>query len=81
MAVSLAFLSQHSKFSPTKVLQASRIDYWLTNLEVKTCAEVSSFYRALHGQGLSGKGGGTLFTSDGAFNSAGPLPAGGTTEP
>jgi hypothetical protein len=61
----------HSKFSPTKVLQESHIDYWLTNLEVKTCGEVALFYKALHGQGLSGKGGGTLFTSDGAFNSAG----------
>jgi hypothetical protein len=43
----------------------------LTNLEVKTCGEVGAFYRALKGHGLSSKGGGTLFTSDGAFNSAG----------
>ena len=61
----------HSKFSPAAVLQDSKIDYWLTNLEVKSCAEVASFYKALHGHGLSSKGGGTLFTSDGAFNSAG----------
>jgi hypothetical protein len=40
-------------------------------LEVKTCGEVGAFYRALKGHGLSSKGGGTLFTSDGAFNSAG----------
>ena len=43
----------------------------LTNLEVKTCAEVGAFYHALKGHNLIGKGGGTLFTSDGAFNSAG----------
>lgn len=43
----------------------------MTNLEVKTCAEVSDFYWGLHGDGYSGCGGGTLFTSDGAFNSAG----------
>jgi hypothetical protein len=43
----------------------------LTNLEVKTCAEVGAFYHALKGHNLIDKGGGTLFTSDGAFNSAG----------
>ena len=43
----------------------------LTNLEVKTCAEVGAFYHALKGHGLTNKGGGTLFTSDGAFNSVG----------
>jgi hypothetical protein len=61
----------HSHFSPVKVLQGTRIDYWLTNLDVKTCEEVGNFYRALHGHGLSAKGGGTLFTSDGEMNSEG----------
>lgn len=36
-----------SKFSPAAVLEGSRIDYWLTNLEVKTCGEVAAFYHAL----------------------------------
>eukprot|EP00035_Acanthoeca_spectabilis_P025463 m.458552 g.458552 ORF g.458552 m.458552 type:complete len:291 (-) comp21527_c0_seq1:200-1072(-) len=58
----------HSKFSPAAVLDSTHIDFWVTNLEVKTCSEVSDFYWGLHGKGLK-KGGGTLFTSDGEFNS------------
>ena len=59
-----------SKFSPAKVLDGTRIDFWVTNLEVKACSDISDFYWGLHGHGYK-KGGGTLFTTDGAFNSAG----------
>ena len=31
----------HSKFSPANVLEESHVDFWVTNLEVKTCSEVS----------------------------------------
>jgi hypothetical protein len=30
----------HSKFSPADVLESSHVDFWVTNLEVKTCSEV-----------------------------------------
>ena len=52
------------------MLDGTRVDFWVTNLEVKTCSEVADFYWGLHGRGYK-KGGGTLFTTDGSFNSAG----------
>ena len=42
----------NSKFSPGGVLERSRVDYWLTNLEVGSCAEVADFYWGLHGKGF-----------------------------
>jgi len=55
---------------PRKCYQKRRLFPHMSARKTRLLIKVSDFYWGLHGKGLK-KGGGTLFTSDGQFNSAG----------